>query len=50
MPSATGDIGYQDRLEYETLPLGSTTWNTIYQCRVFTLGKRTASKVDFTHL
>ena len=28
MPSATGDIGYQDRLEYETLPTGSAAWNT----------------------
>jgi hypothetical protein len=50
MPSATGDIGYNDRIEYESLPLGSANWNTIYQARNITGPKKTATKVPFTHL
>ncbi len=50
MPSATGDIGYQDRLEYEALPLGSGAWTTVYQAKNITAPKKTTKKVDFTHL
>jgi len=50
MPSATGDIGYQDRLEYESTPPGSGTWNTVYQVKTVTSPKKTTKKVDFTHL
>jgi hypothetical protein len=50
MSAATGDIGYNDRLEYEELPLGSGSWTTVHQARNITTPKKTASKVDFTHL
>lgn len=48
--AATGDIGYQDRLEYESAPLGSGSWNTVYQVRSITPPKKTASKTNFTTL
>jgi hypothetical protein len=48
--AATGDIGYKDRLEYETLPAGSASWNTLYQVRSVTAPKKTIKKVDFTSL
>ena len=50
MPPATGDIGYNDRFDYEELPVGSGNWTTIYQARSITVPKKTASKVPFTHL
>ena len=50
MPPATGDIGYNDRFDYEELPVGSGNWTTIYQARSITVPKKTASKVDFTNL
>jgi hypothetical protein len=48
--AATGDIGYQDRLEYESAPLGSGTWNAVYQVRSITCPKKTTKKTDFTNL
>jgi len=48
--SATGDIGYNDRIEYEELPVGSNDWKTVYQARNITGPKKTAGKVPFTHL
>ena len=48
--AATGDIGYQDRLQYESAPLGSGVWNTVFQMRSITCPKKTTAKVDFTHL
>jgi hypothetical protein len=48
--AATGDIGYKDRLEYETLPTGSGSWNTVYQVRTVTAPKKTIKKVDFSNL
>lgn len=50
MPSATGDIGYQDRLEYEALPTGSGSWTTVYQVKSITAPKKSTKKIDFTHL
>lgn len=48
--AATGDIGYQDRLQYEALPVGSGSWTTVYQVKSITAPKKTTKKVDFTHL
>lgn len=49
MPAATGDIGYNTTIYYEA-NLGAADWVAIYQARNITLPKKTASKVDFTHL
>jgi len=48
--AATGDIGYQDRLQYEATPVGSGSWTTVYQVKSITAPKKTTKKVDFTHL